>query len=83
MESFNPNFIIRPVHTLVFWKSKRLWYFYFAQNVPKNFLERELAISMKREVSVGWPFPIHFHPWKKLSFTELCEIINQYMIGTM
>ena len=33
----------------------------FCANAPDNFLERKLG--MKREVSWGLHFPIHFHPW--------------------
>ena len=33
----------------------------FCTNAPDNFLGRELG--MKREVSGGLDFQIHFHPW--------------------
>ena len=36
-------------------------YFYFAADAAVNFLERELG--MKRGVSWGQHFLIHFHPW--------------------
>ena len=50
----------------------------FCTNAPDNFLGRELG--MKREVSGGLDFQIHFHPWlpirKESALADLSENMN-------